>query len=67
MLSESSSFSPYYFNPRTYVRCDLFGRCLQPTEKNFNPRTYVRCDDDAQNVYTVLYAFQSTHLREVRS
>jgi len=34
-----------YFNPRTYVRCDLDGVICKGDEFDFNPRTYVRCDD----------------------
>ncbi|GEM_PF-5226313 len=33
-----------YFNPRTYVRCDLVQVSELPTIIYFNPRTYVRCD-----------------------
>ena len=36
----------WYFNPRTYVRCDETGvpRWVEP--RYFNPRTYVRCDSN---------------------
>ena len=56
-----------YFNPRTYVRCDVAKELLQIiTLIYFNPRTYVRCDLNFLVVALKLLTFQSTHLREVR-
>jgi len=55
-----------YFNPRTYVRCDVLAFCLTNRHQNFNPRTYVRCDGLIYEDVALDLQFQSTHLREVR-
>ena len=40
----------YYFNPRTYTRCDEFLGKTGDSLRDFNPRTYTRCDDHVQDV-----------------
>ena len=56
----------WYFNPRTYVRCDRYCLINAHALAYFNPRTYVRCDNSLVVTGSPLETFQSTHLREVR-
>ena len=54
------------FNPRTYIRYDLFYDSSYQRIKGFNPRTYIRYDREIVISQLPKARFQSTYLYKVR-
>ena len=57
---------PKCFNPRTYIRYDIFFPVFFSIKVSFNPRTYIRYDFRNEYSKTMAFWFQSTYLYKVR-